>query len=208
MENNNNTQGRFLETICVREGNLQHLEWHQRRVNATLSHFYPEHHHSWELHECIKIPFPYSEGLIRCRILYDVHHLSIHFHPYSPREIKTLKIVVAPSDFEYHYKYSDRKVLDQLYGLRESADDILITSQDGWILDTSVANIAFQKNGKWYSPFIPLLAGTSWKRLVAERILTPQPINRKDLMKFDTFKVFNVMNGFQMAIESPVSNIR
>src|SRR5688572_7445544 len=178
----NDIPARFLETICIRDGLTMHLDWHQRRVNSTLSHFYPGHHHSWDLGECIKIPSQYSQGQVRCRILYDVHHLSIHFHTYQPRKIETLKMVVAPPGFEYRYKYSDRTVLEGLYELRDSCDDILITSQEGWILDTSVANIAFQRKGRWYSPFIPLLAGTSWKRLVAERILTPQPINRRDLM--------------------------
>ena len=199
---------RFLETICIRDGQPMHLDWHQQRVNSTLSHFYPEHHHSWDLGECIKIPSQHSQGHVKCRIFYDVHHLSIHFHTYIARKIETLKMVVAPQGFEYRYKYSDRKVLDGLYELRDSCDDILITSREGWILDTSVANIAFQRKGRWYSPFIPLLAGTSWKRLVAERILTPRPINRRDLMKFDNFKVFNALNEFHTAIESPVSNIK
>ena len=204
---NEELPARFLETICIRDGVIMHLDWHQRRVNSTLSHFYPEHHHSWDLEDCIKIPLSYSEGHIRCRILYDVHHLSIQFHAYIPLRIQTLKMVVAPPGFEYSYKYSDRSVLEKLYELRDDADDILITNDEGWILDTSVANIAFQRNGNWYSPFIPLLAGTSWKRLVAGRILIPQPINRMDLKKFDNFKVFNALNEFHMAIESPVSNI-
>lgn len=198
----------FLETICIRDGLPQHLESHQRRVDATMQHFFPAHHHSWDLTKCIVVPSDYQgQGIIRCRIQYDAHHFSIHFYPYVPRMVESIKIVSVPSGFDYRFKYADRGVIEDLYTRWTDADEILM-SRDGWIMDTSIANIAFQKNGRWFTPSMPLLAGTTWKRLVAAGTLIPRPINERDLKEFESFKIFNAMIDFESAPELPVTIIQ
>ncbi|MEP6646094.1 MAG: aminotransferase class IV family protein [Saprospiraceae bacterium] len=196
----------FLETICIRDGEPQHLEWHQRRVNATLQNFYPVHHHAWLLESCLDVPPEFQKGLVRCRIVYDVHVLSIHYFLYIPKIINSLKVVEGSAGMDYRYKYSDRTTIEELYNLRADADDILII-KDGWVTDTSIANIAFHKNGRWYTPVIPLLAGTTWKRLIVTGILIPKPIHQTEIMSFDFFKTINSMNDWDQSLACPVSNI-
>ena len=196
----------FLETICITNGSPQHLEWHQRRVDATLKNFYPAHQHSWDLEACIDIPSEFQTGITRCRILYDAHTISIHYFHYNRQRIETLKLIDIPTGFDYGYKYADRKVLEDLFAKKDDRDDILMV-REGWITDTSIANIAFKANERWYTPSMPLLAGTTWKRLVSRGILIPRPINQKEIMIFDSFKVFNALNDFDTAVEIPVSNI-
>ncbi len=200
----------FLETICIKDGHPQHLEWHQRRVDATLKHFYPDAAHddvSFQLTDILSscnIPGP---GVYRCRIVYDINSISVEFFPYQPRAIKSLKMIEAPVGFDYRYKYADRKVLEQLFAQPGDADDILIT-RDSWITDTSIANIAFRKGDCWYTPSMPLLAGTTWKRLVASGVLTPRPIHQSDIHQYDAFKIFNAMNDWDKSIELPISIIK
>ena len=196
----------FLETIRIFNGVPQHLEWHQQRVDATMQHFYPVHKHSWNLKDCIDVPVEHQSGLVRCRIVYDAHLFSIHYFRYSPRTITTLKLVEAPSGFDYRFKYADRSVIEELYGQRQDADDVLIT-KGGWITDTSIANIAFEKNGQWYSPSIPLLAGTTWKRLVVRGVLISSPIHVSQLRTFDSFKIFNAMNDWETGLIMKIENI-
>lgn len=197
----------FIETIAVADGKPKHLGWHQRRVDSTMQHFYPGHKHSWDLEKCIDVPENFQTGLTRCRILYDAHHFSIHYFPFSPRYIASLRLVPLPKDFDYRYKYADRSMLEKLYDMRDDADDVLLINEN-WITDSSVANIALKKNGTWYTPSNPLLAGTTWKRLVSEGILRPRPINLKELQTFEAFKVFNALHDFETEMESPVGNIR
>jgi len=197
----------FIETICILDGKPIHLMWHQRRVDSTLAHFYPHHHHSWRLEECIQVPSELCESPSKCRILYDAHHFEIHYEPFTKKTISSLKIVEASPEIEYSYKYADRSVLEDLFGKKDEADDILI-SREGWVTDTSIANIAFMANGRWYTPSLPLLAGTTWKRLVSERILIPKPINLKEILNFECFKVYNALHDFETAAQWPVSNIR
>ncbi len=186
----------FLETICIRDGQPLHLPWHQRRVDATLKHFYPKdysEHASFPLFEIVlSCNFP-TTGHVRCRIEYDLHNLDVEFFPYTPRVVNSLHLVEAPAGYDYRYKYTDRKVIEDLFAQRGDADDILIT-RDGWITDTSIANIAFRKNDRWYTPSMPLLAGTTWKRLIASGLLIPRPIHLNDM---HTFNGFTLLNSFQ-----------
>ena len=186
----------FLETICIRDGQPMHLDWHQRRVDATLNHFYPDvpiEESTFPLLEILSTCDIPQVGLFRCRILYDINAIGIDFFPYEPRLINTLRLIEAPAGYDYRYKYADRKILEDLFSQRGDADDILIT-RDGWITDTSIANIAFRKGDRWYTPSIPLLAGTTWKRLVSNGILIPRPIHQDDVQRFDAFRIFNAMN--------------
>jgi len=172
-----------------------------------MEHFYPGHKHSWHLIECIDVPENFQEEkVIRCRIEYNAHLFSIHYYPYVSRQIHSIKMVPLPNEFDYRYKYADRKLIEDLYDQRDGADEILMV-KDGWITDTSIANIALSKNGKWYTPSIPLLAGTTWKRLIHAGSLIPKPIHATDMGNFDTFRIFNAMNSFNEAEEIPIKNI-
>jgi 4-amino-4-deoxychorismate lyase len=115
--------------------------------------------------------------------------------------------VEVPEEMEYSYKYEDRSMIDTLSDQKGSMDDILMC-REGWVMDTSNSNIAFRKNERWYTPSMPLLAGTSWKRLVAGKILLPRPVHQKDISLFDCYKLFNAMNDFNEVHEKPLTNIR
>ena len=193
----------FLETICIRDGKPQHLEWHQRRMDATLGHFYPVHYHTWALEKCIQVPENFQTGHVRCRVVYDAHKLDIHYYPYAERKISKLKMVEVPEGYDYRYKYADRSVIEELFSQIDDADDILMV-RNGWVMDTSIANIAFLKNGRWYTPGTPLLAGTTWKRLIAGGIINPQVIHQSELATFEGCKLLNAMISFEKSSITPI----
>lgn len=199
--------GKFIETMCICDGYIRHQEWHQRRMNTTLQHFYPGHDHSWDLNKCIDPLHCITDNITRCRIIYDAHYISVEYDLFQSRSVNSLQSVDVNLNFNYSYKFAAREMLHTLFNQRGDADDILII-KNGWVTDTSIANIALHTNGRWYTPLVPLLAGTSWKRLVTEGILYPRPINQMDLKKFDTFKVFNALIDFESTTEIPVCNIR
>ncbi len=189
----------FLETIRIQNGQPAHLPWHQRRVNSTLSHFYPKLDQAeaqFQLDDILSYSSIPADGIYRCRIIYDIHSIEVEFIPYVPRQVKTLRLVEIPDGYDYSFKYADRKVIEDLYAMRGDADDILMT-RDGYITDTSIANIAFRKDDRWYTPSIPLLAGTTWKRLIATGTLIPRPIHQDEINRFDAFRIFNAMNAYE-----------
>ena len=149
--------------------------------------------------------FP-TEGKFKCSIHYSTEIIEVTFSPYPPREFKQLKLVEIPQGFDYRFKYADRKIIDDLFSKKGNADDILMTC-NGWITDTSIANIAFRKNDRWYTPSNPSLAGTTWKRLIQEEKIIPRPIHQNDINEFDAFKVFNAMNDWDETEEMECSGI-
>jgi 4-amino-4-deoxychorismate lyase len=198
----------FLETICIENGMPRHLKWHQQRVDATMKRFHEEVlpvDRTLQLHEVLSAcTFP-AEGKWRCRIVYDLNAVSIELIPEEKTLFHSLRMIEAPEHLDYLYKYADRRLLYALFEKRNGADDVLMLRQ-GWIADTTKANIAFRAGDKWYSPSVPFLAGTTWKRLVASGVLTPRPIHRNDIHRYDTYKVINALNDWE-GEEYPIDGI-
>src|SRR5690606_29371048 len=100
----------------------------------------------------------------------------------------------------------DRRILELAFSRRGDADDVLLV-RDGWITDTSVGNVAFLANGRWYTPALPLLAGTTWKRLVYAGTIVPRPIHVEDLPRYEAFVVFNALKDWDEKLAFPASAI-
>lgn len=194
----------FIETICIRDGIPRHPEWHQQRIGMTFQHCIPDAT-PFSLAEVLT-QYIFPPGLVKCTITYAAEIIEVVYTPYIRKKINDLKLINIPDGFEYHFKYADRSIINQLFEIKGEADDIL-TMRHGWILDTSIANIAFRKKDRWYTPAFPLLAGTTWKRMIEETVLIPKPIHQNDLKDFDGFKVFNAMNDWEDVLEMTMDGI-
>lgn len=201
-----NRMNRFIETLCILDGNAMYLPWHQARVDLTFR-------------LCMSYAKPFSieailvnqhdipaSGKVKCTIEYGPDTVAVRSMYYEPRAIKSLKLIEIPQGFDYRFKYADRNMIDRLYTWRGEADDILMT-RNGWITDTSYANIAFLKNNRWYTPAQPLLAGTTWKRLMREGVLIARPIHQSEISGFERFKIFNALNDWSGISEGMTSSI-
>jgi 4-amino-4-deoxychorismate lyase len=115
-----------------------------------------------------------------------------------------LKLVEA--DVVYDYKYVYRTALDALFEKRGRCDDVLVV-KNGFITDTTIANIAFgDSNGVWYTPATCLLRGTMRKYLLDSGRIFEASIRPGDLSEFRSFKVINALRDWSVP-ESEVSNI-
>ncbi len=179
----------FFETIKIEDGKILYIDYHNKRLNKTITD-------NFGLKKDIKLQNyiePPNSGLYRCKIVYDRDILQISYYPYKIREIKKLKLIEA--DIEYSYKYLDRNNIDTLFEKKGEADDVLIV-KEGYITDTSIANIAFFDGKKWLTPKKPLLKGTTRERLLKEEKVFLADIKAKDLKKFEKFALMNAMIGF------------
>jgi len=138
---------------------------------------------------------PYSQGVYRCRVLYGQDIEQIEYSPYTPKAIHSLKII--SSSIEYHYKYADRKELDDLLKAHPHADEIII-EQGGLITDTTIANLAFFKDGQWYTPRSPLLEGTMRAKFLDNGLLIPKDIRKEEVDNYTHVALINAMIGFRI----------
>lgn len=179
----------LLETIRCQEGIVYNLPYHQKRVDKSRL----ELGGLTDKLDLSSFLTPPDKGLYRCRVLYAKTVHSIEYLPYTPKSFHTLKIV--PSLIDYQYKYADRSGLETLLHAHPEADDILI-EQNGFITDTTIANVAFFDGEKWLTPKKPLLEGTMRARLLDEGFLVPVDIRSNELENYQQVALINAMLGF------------
>lgn len=179
----------LLETIRCENGVALNLAYHQARLNRSLQTL-----NSSQNYNLSSLIIPPSNGVYRCRFLYDGTLYSVEFLPYISRIISSLKLV-HNNTIEYPLKYSDRETLNALFEQRGECDDVLIV-KNGFLSDTTVANIALKINGRWLTPDTPLLMGTTRSRLIVEGLLSPAPLRPEDITKANKIALMNAMVGF------------
>lgn len=179
----------LLETIHCVEGSALHLTYHQQRLEHSLQLLGIDK--QYDLKTLITPP---NSGIFRCRFLYDAHSYMIEFHPYVPKSCSSLKLVYA-DDVEYPLKYTHRDQLNLLFDLRGECDDVLIV-RNGYLSDTTIANIALKIDAIWFTPDYPLLQGTTRARLLESGFLQTAPLRVSDLERATSVAVMNAMVGF------------
>jgi len=186
---------RFLETIRVDERRVFNLEFHNLRLNRTRRDFF-SNISDIDLKEYIKNP-PES-GLWRCRVVYSREIESVEYIPYTPKRFESFKVV--SSNVDYSYKYLNRKRLDNLRANATGFSDVII-EKEGFLTDTTIANIAFFDGESWITPKSPLLRGTFREKMIAQNRVVLKNIKSEDLKHFLSFALMNAMIGFQVQKE-------
>lgn len=192
---------RFIETLCIKNGECDLLKYHQKRVSDTFSQFFPNES-PIQLEEIIAATEVTSERQ-KLRVVYDSDGFATETKVYVPKDVNSLQIV--PALIDYEYKYADRSMLDKLYDLRGEADDILILRNND-LTDTYYANIALKKDGQWFTPRSCLLNGVRRQALLATQKIVEAPINIDQLEQYETISLINAMLDLG-EVSFPVKNI-
>jgi len=179
----------LFETIKIEDGQIHNLSYHQIRCDQSRQNLFS----STDTLDLSSIINPPKQGLYRCRILYAEALHSIEYIPYTPKEIRSLKVV--SSDIDYDFKYADRTSLNALLGSNKDVDEVLI-EKDGYLTDTTMANIAFYDGSQWLTPKVPLLRGTMRAKLIEEGFLQTKNIKKEDLHRYSQVALMNAMIGF------------
>lgn len=195
---------RFIESICILDGKIRNLAFHQARMNRSrykLSGIDEE----IDLEKFIissQIP---SIGKYKCRIVYNEKIESIEFIPYKIRTIHSIKLV-ENNEIEYRYKFLDRQAFELLSD-SVTEDEILIV-QNGRITDTSYSNVIFFDGENWITPTTFLLNGTMRQHLLKSNQIIEKEIDASHLSDFISFKLINAMMDFNESRELDISIIR
>lgn len=195
---------RLFETIYLNDGAFRNLKYHQARIEKSVFELFgvlP----AWSIHDIV-IQFNYPKtGLYKVRVTYNSKEvLRIEFLLYQRRHIESLKMIEA--NIDYAHKYEDREVLTSLLEQRGNCDEIVIV-KDGFITDSSFANLVFKKNKEWFTPTTYLLKGTMRAHLLNTGKIKLAEIQVEDLVKYESCKIVNAMLGFDSP-EIPIRAIR
>jgi len=144
----------FVESLKLKDGRVCNPEYHQNRMNRTRLEIYPGLP-AIELIKQIPIPEECFSGLFKVRVLYGETIDKIEMEPYTYRTIQSLKVVHHES-INYHLKYTDRQILQDLFAQRGDCDDIIII-KNGFVTDSFADNLVFFYGGNWVTSTTPLL---------------------------------------------------
>ena len=195
----------LFETVCILEGKVQNLAYHEARYGKSYLQLYGRLPNS-PLLAGLCIPEAYKKGRVKMRIDYNEKESEPKFSPYTPANINSLKLVHS-STISYSFKFSNRSELLSLWNQRETCQDILIV-KNGWITDSSYTNIIFFDGSTWWTPDTPLLKGTCRERLIQEEKIIQAPIRVNDLDQFTHFQLINAMRDFDPEERVPINGIQ
>jgi 4-amino-4-deoxychorismate lyase len=151
------------------------------------------------------VPKDCENGLFKCRIIYSESLQSVEFLPYTLPKISSLKLVVN-NQIDYSLKFADRSEIQKMFGKRGLADDVLIV-KNGWITDTSFANILFFDGKRWLTPEKPLLKGTQRENLLRQGLIFQADISPANLPDFSKARLINAMIRFEDEIDVEIGRI-
>lgn len=178
----------FIETIKIEDGQICNIDYHTERLNRTRIAFW----NNIPPFDLLKVISPPSiSGIQKCRILYGKEIEEISYAPYQIREVSTLRLVSSDT-VDYTYKSTDREELNMLFSQRGVADDVLII-KNGYLTDTSIANVALYDGIHWYTPAHPLLRGTKRAELLDKHFLIEKDIAVAQLGEYVQIMLFNAM---------------
>lgn len=180
----------LIETICVKDGNILHLDDHQKRMENSIRRFYDSRTKVPDLEQNLIVPKKAEEGWFKCRVVYSSKIDNISWEPYHVRTITSWALIRADY-INYKYKLADRKVFGEL--IRKARTHDIIIVKNGFITDCSFANLLFRREGTWFTPSTPLLDGTQRNRLLDSRKIREETIRPKDLHQYDRMKLINAM---------------
>ncbi len=185
----------LLETIQIKNGAFQDIEYHNNRFNSSRTDLFGSQD-ILKLENLIKIPSECSEGIFRCRVVYEKDLQTITFTPYVYKEIKTLKVVDI-GDWDYSYKYADRSFMNDLHAENKDFDEVVMV-RNGFITDCTIANLAFWDGINWFTPSTPLLKGTKRQQLLDKQEIVEQAIRIEDLGKYEGVCLINAFSGLEL----------
>lgn len=193
----------FIETLRIRNGEIRNIAYHQSRMSYTmLEHFNSDI--STLLADAIldRAEKLQADITYKCRVTYGKSIEKIEFEKYNIKHQTAIKVVEA-NDLDYSFKYADRSDLTKRLELNPNYTDVLII-KNGYVTDTSYANLVFFKDGKMFTPSTPLLAGTMRQSLLKNGLINEVPIRFEDAFEYDEFMLINSMMDLD---ESPIYDI-
>ncbi|MDP3434128.1 MAG: aminotransferase class IV [Bacteroidota bacterium] len=194
----------LLESLKLKDGIIENLNYHQDRLNRSMEELFPDAQ-KIDLAKEISIPENRKSGIFKIRVLYGQTIEEIEIEPYVFRSIQSLKVVHHES-IDYHLKYTDRQILQELFTKRGDCDDIIIV-KSGLVTDSFAANLLFFDGVKWLTPKTPLLIGTKRQFLIDNGIILEKEIREEDIRNYQKVGMINAMIDFEEMPEVPVEKV-
>ncbi len=140
-------------------------------------------------------------------VLQRVGRLEIEVGPPPAAVDGPVRLAVDPEpvdadDVWLRHKTTRRAVYTERAARWPDADDVVLTSSRGEVTETTIANLAVRREGRWWTPPVSsgCLPGVERGRLVAAGVLHERPLTTGDLASADGLAVVNSLRGWRPAV--------
>jgi len=130
----------------------------------------------------------------------------VETHPMPASSIGPVRLALAAqavnsADVRLFHKSTDRSRYEQIRASRPNCDDVVMYNELGQATETTIANLAVQLAGQWWTPPVGagLLPGVERGRLVADGVLRERTISLEDLSSAQDLAVVNSLRGWRPA---------
>ena len=115
----------------------------------------------------------------------------------NPRHLKLSPIRVDSADPFLYHKTTRRGLYEAARQGCDAETDVILVNERGEVTETTIANIAVQRNGRWITPSIAcgLLPGVMRAELLAKGELVEGVIQSGELTPGETIRCFNALRG-------------
>lgn len=184
----------FFETIRYYKAIAENLVYHQQRVDRTFA----LHHVTTKLqlaqlsfHEMALQQSVIPEQIYKCRVSYNLEgNYHTIFESYTIRNIQSFEFFEIGEN-SYDCKFTNRNWINEAKAL-VNADEIIFTS-NGFLKDSSYANIVLFDGQNWVTPTNPLLLGTRRASLLQDNLIIEKKIHINQIKHFQLIKFINAM---------------
>lgn len=185
----------LFETIAIEQGKARNLDYHQVRYQRSLYQYYGRD----SLKSAVTFadilclpPELANQPLVRCRIDYNAEQVKVAYFPYQRRKITNF-LPLCANELNYSLKWTDRSLLNKYYAQRGAYDEVMLVQQN-LITDCTIGNLLFKRQGQWFTPSKPLLAGTQRQYLLEQQRIECRDITIQQLELFEEVRLINAMN--------------
>ncbi len=180
----------LLESLRLLDGAIELLSYHQRRIDRSRKVYYAKCP-AFKLAQILPTLDLPAQGEYKLRLTYGAQLEKWEAIPYAIKPVSSLRVVEADG-LQYGRKYADRTEIRSLFHRRGDRDDILMVQQ-GYLTDTSYANVALYDGNRWYTPAWPLLRGVRREYLLESGTIRPAIIRLRDLGHFSQLRLMNAL---------------
>lgn len=195
----------LIETIRVDNGIAENTILHQQRMHKAYYHLFGKQLPFDLVNVIDRVIDKNDNGLKKCRVVYDENSYNIEIKDYIIRPVNLLKMI-EDNDIDYRYKFADRSKINRLFEKKGQADDVVIL-KNGFITDSSYANLLFFNGSTWVTPEIPLLYGIQRQKLINEKKIITANISPVYLSSFTKVRLVNAMIRMEDELDIDVANI-
>ena len=194
----------LIESIKLLDGKVPLLALHQTRMDQARRALFTKSPviRLKSLLPDLSLP---TSGVHKIRVEYAERVLKTEVIPYQIRPINSVRVVDA-GQLIYNRKFADRAGINELFAGRGEADDVLM-ARNGYLMDTSYANVALYDGRHWYTPSYPLLRGVRREKLLKENKVRPAMIRVRDLPNFKRMRVMNAMLSWEEMPELDAASV-